>query len=80
MPARDELHVDVLSMRLPHGLVGQLGLVAIDDAHQFLAVEFVLAILDMREVSAAEVFDGLHDPGGQVSVLRIVLNFIDDHR
>ena len=75
-----ELHVDVFSMGFPNGLFGEFGFVSIDDADEILAVEFILAIFDKREIGTGKIFDGSQDPVGEMHVFCVIFNVVDDHQ
>ena len=78
--ASHELYVDVFSMGFPNGLFGEFGFVSIDDADEILAVEFILAIFDKREIGTGEIFDGSQDPVGEMHVFCMIFNVVDDHQ
>lgn len=77
--SRHELYVDIFSMGFPNGLFGEFGFVSIDDTDEILAVEFILAIFDEREIGTGEIFDGSQDPVGKMHVFCMIFNVVDDH-
>jgi hypothetical protein len=66
-------------MGFPNGLFGEFGFVSIDDTDEILAVEFILAIFDKREIGTGEIFDGSQDPVGKMHVFCMIFNVVDDH-